>query len=142
LPSGPDPVGEWLVHRQPPAPYIGPPRGEGKRAGRGVNIDLAVSAGVNAASTRRLGNPMPAFALDPRLAADSSPLGALKLCQVLLFNDVRFPWLILVPARADLVEVIDLDAGGQQLLMQEVALIAEALKSVTGCHKLNVAALG
>ena len=23
LPSGPDPVGEWLVHRQPPAPYIG-----------------------------------------------------------------------------------------------------------------------
>src|SRR6516164_1562924 len=23
LPSGPDPVGEWLVHRQPPMPYIG-----------------------------------------------------------------------------------------------------------------------
>ena len=22
LPSGPDPVGEWLVHRQPPAAYI------------------------------------------------------------------------------------------------------------------------
>src|SRR5258705_3553974 len=22
LPSGPDPVGEWLVHRQPPPPYI------------------------------------------------------------------------------------------------------------------------
>jgi hypothetical protein len=23
LPSGPDPVGEWLAHRQPPGPYIG-----------------------------------------------------------------------------------------------------------------------
>ena len=23
LPSGPDPVGEWLVHRQPPGAYIG-----------------------------------------------------------------------------------------------------------------------
>src|SRR6266699_5866859 len=23
LPSGPDPVGEWLVHRQPPVSYIG-----------------------------------------------------------------------------------------------------------------------
>jgi hypothetical protein len=23
LPSGSDPVGEWLVHRQPPDPYIG-----------------------------------------------------------------------------------------------------------------------
>jgi hypothetical protein len=22
LPSGPDPVGEWCVHRQPPSPYL------------------------------------------------------------------------------------------------------------------------
>ena len=32
LPSGPDPVGEWLVHRQPPAPYIGASRGDCKLA--------------------------------------------------------------------------------------------------------------
>ena len=31
LPSGPDPVGEWLVHRQPPASYIGRSWGESKR---------------------------------------------------------------------------------------------------------------
>src|SRR5580704_3337334 len=31
LPSGPDPVGEWLVHRQPPGPYIGRGGGESKR---------------------------------------------------------------------------------------------------------------
>ena len=30
LPSGPDPVGEWLVHRQPPAAYIGCGMGESK----------------------------------------------------------------------------------------------------------------
>ena len=30
LPSGPDPVGEWLVHRQPPASYIGPTDAESK----------------------------------------------------------------------------------------------------------------
>ena len=30
LPSGPDPVGEWLVHRQPPASYIGRRRAESK----------------------------------------------------------------------------------------------------------------
>ena len=30
LPSGPDPVGEWLVHRQPPAAYIGRGGGESK----------------------------------------------------------------------------------------------------------------
>jgi hypothetical protein len=32
LPSGPDPVGEWLAHRQPPGPYIGRGEGESKRA--------------------------------------------------------------------------------------------------------------
>src|SRR5690606_23936887 len=30
LPSGPDPVGEWLVHRQPPGPYIGRTKRESK----------------------------------------------------------------------------------------------------------------
>jgi hypothetical protein len=31
LPSGPDPVGEWLVHRQPPGFYIGRTKRESKR---------------------------------------------------------------------------------------------------------------
>src|SRR5205809_6818282 len=31
LPSGPDPVGEWLVHRQSPGPYLGPKGRESKR---------------------------------------------------------------------------------------------------------------
>src|SRR5262245_62750069 len=46
LPSGPDPVGEWLVHRQPPAPYIGPTGRASKRAA-GV-----IHAGLFAASER------------------------------------------------------------------------------------------
>src|SRR5262249_30345452 len=33
LPSGPDPVGEWLVHRQPPPTYIGPIKRESKQRG-------------------------------------------------------------------------------------------------------------
>jgi diadenosine tetraphosphate (Ap4A) HIT family hydrolase len=82
------------------------------------------------------------FQLDPRLQAESFPLGALELCQILLFDDARFPWLILVPARPALVEIIDLDAAGRQRLMEEVARAAEALRSATRCHKLNVAALG
>jgi hypothetical protein len=31
LPSGPDPVGEWLVHRQSPGTYLGPKGQESKR---------------------------------------------------------------------------------------------------------------
>jgi len=82
------------------------------------------------------------YALDPRLAADSLPLGKLQLCEVRLFNDARFPWLLLVPARPGLVEILDLDEDGRQTLMREIARAAEALRSVTRCQKLNVAALG
>ena len=83
-----------------------------------------------------------AFMLDPRLEAESLPLGRLDLCEARLFNDSRFPWLILVPARAGLVEITDLDEAGRQVLMQEATIAVGALKAVTNCHKLNVAALG
>src|SRR5882757_8327195 len=83
-----------------------------------------------------------AFTLDSRLETESFPLGRFPLCEALLFNDARFPWLILVPARAGLVEIIDLDEADRQLLMREVALAAGALRTATSCHKLNVAALG
>src|SRR5258707_451308 len=33
LPSGPDPVGEWLAHRQSPGSYLGPKGPESKRDG-------------------------------------------------------------------------------------------------------------
>ena len=83
-----------------------------------------------------------AFSLDPRLAQDSIPLGDLPLSRVLLMNDANYPWLILVPRRPNLVELIDLDASGQATLMIEIAQAARALKEITACDKLNVAALG
>ena len=49
------------------------------------------------------------FALDPRLAADTLAVGDLALSRVLLMNDARFAWLILVPRRAALAEIVDLD---------------------------------
>ena len=85
---------------------------------------------------------MPDFALHPRLAADTLPIGDLPLCRVLLMADARFPWLILVPRRAGLVEVIDLDAPERAVLMEEIALASHALRRETGAEKLNVGALG
>jgi diadenosine tetraphosphate (Ap4A) HIT family hydrolase len=83
-----------------------------------------------------------AWTLDPRLAQDSISLGDLPLSRVLLMNDANYPWLILVPRRPNLIELIDLDDAGQMTLMAEVARAARALKEVTTCDKLNVAALG
>ena len=83
-----------------------------------------------------------AWTLDPRLAQDTIVLGDLPLSRVLLMNDANYPWLILVPRRENLVELIDLDNSGQATLMIEIARAARALKAVAACDKLNVAALG
>ena len=82
------------------------------------------------------------FVLDPRLAAESAPLGELALCQVLLMDDARFPWILLVPKRAGLVEIIDLGAGDLVRLMEEIATASGVLEAATSPYKLNVAALG
>jgi diadenosine tetraphosphate (Ap4A) HIT family hydrolase len=83
------------------------------------------------------------FALDPRLDADTVPALSLKLSDVLLMNDARFPWLILVPRRPGLREIIDLKPADRQQLMDEIGLVSEALKAAASrCDKLNVAAIG
>ena len=53
--------------------------------------------------------------------------------RVLLMNDARCPWLILVPRREGVVESTDLDAGDRALLIEEVARrAARFLKAHTG----------
>ena len=82
------------------------------------------------------------FALDARLDADSEPLMWLGLCELRLMNDRRWPWLILVPQRAGIEEMHDLTPLDQAMLTFETNMVAQALKSVTGCTKINTAALG
>ncbi|MDT0619220.1 HIT family protein [Salinisphaera sp. P385] len=82
------------------------------------------------------------FALHPRLAADTSPVVDLALSRVLLMDDARYPWLILVPMRPGLREIYDLVADDQATLWQEVTRVGEILMRATGGDKLNVAALG
>lgn len=82
------------------------------------------------------------FALDARLAADTLPVGDLPLCRVLLMRDRRYAWLVLVPKREGLVEVVDLSAEERAVLWQEVDAAAEALRAVAPCDKLNLGALG
>jgi diadenosine tetraphosphate (Ap4A) HIT family hydrolase len=82
------------------------------------------------------------WSLHPQLDRDTASLGDLPLSRVLVMNDANYPWAILVPRRADITEVIDLDESDQTQLMTEVTRVARALRAVTACHKLNIAALG
>lgn len=82
------------------------------------------------------------FRLDTRLAADTLVVTDLSLSRVLLMNDARFPWLILVPMRGGLEDVSDLDDAAQIQLWQEVSRAAQALRQVAPCDKINIGALG
>jgi diadenosine tetraphosphate (Ap4A) HIT family hydrolase len=85
---------------------------------------------------------MTPFRLDERLEKDSLEIGALGLCHIRLINDSRWPWLVLAPMRANAVEIHGLAWSDQITLAQETALAASILKELTGCEKINSAALG
>lgn len=82
------------------------------------------------------------FHLDERIVRDSDLLTKIGLCELRLMKDGRWPWLMLVPQRADVSEVFDLTPLDQTMLTFETTLVAEALKKVTGATKINVAAIG
>lgn len=83
-----------------------------------------------------------AWSLHPQLDNDTVGIGDLPLSRLLLSKDASYPWLILVPRRAGAIEIIDLDCDDRAHLMTEIGQASEALKDITGCDKLNVAALG
>ncbi|MEO9080288.1 MAG: HIT family protein [Rhodanobacter sp.] len=83
-----------------------------------------------------------AFALDPRLAADTRLVTSLPFCDVQLMNDARYPWLVLVPRRAGLVEITDLADDEQAALWLEVNQAGRAMRAVAPFEKLNLGALG
>ena len=82
------------------------------------------------------------FQLDSRLEADTTFVSDWPLCRVLLMNDARYPWLVLVPRRADMVEIADLAAADRGVLMEEIVRASEILRSLPDVTKLNVGALG
>lgn len=82
------------------------------------------------------------FGLDPRLAKDTHFICALPLCDALLMNDARYPWVILVPRRDGLTELYQLTEEEQQQLTKESNFVAQSLSRLVSADKMNVAALG
>lgn len=82
------------------------------------------------------------FSLDSRLAADTLVVGELQLSRVLLMNDARFPWVILVPRRASPREMIDLDRRDRAMLYREIEAVSDVMQRLFHPTKLNIAALG
>ncbi|MCM5704291.1 HIT family protein [Larsenimonas salina] len=87
------------------------------------------------------------FTLDERLQADTHHLTTLALservsCQVRLFDDTRYCWLVFIPEHPECVELFELPDTAQQALWRILAEWGQCLKDHFNADKLNVASLG
>lgn len=80
--------------------------------------------------------------LDPRLAADTIPVAECEERAVLLMNDQRWPWLIVVPKIAMVQELHDLEDEVRQRELDFVINMGRAAGNWFGCDKINIAAIG
>lgn len=82
------------------------------------------------------------FELHDQLKADCLEVGDLPLCKLLLLNDSNYPWLILVPRKEGVREIIELNDEEQLLLLGESNAVSKMLTECFSAEKLNIAALG
>ena len=82
------------------------------------------------------------FQLHERLQQDCIAIGRFSLCQLLMMNDQQFPWFILVPERAYIKEIYQLNAADRQLFSEESCYLAENMAELFNADKMNVAAIG
>ena len=82
---------------------------------------------------------MEEFTLDTAFSDKKFSITELSLCHVVLSNNILFPWVILIPKRNNVREIIDLTKEDQYLLMDEIALVSKLMQKTFSPDKLNVA---
>ena len=82
------------------------------------------------------------FMLDPKLTADTHPVVRWRFSDVLLMNDARFPWLILVPRVPDVTELFQLAGPLRAGVVHEAMVLGETLQGLFSAEKINTAMLG
>lgn len=82
------------------------------------------------------------FELHPQLAADTVAIKDLELSSLRLMNVAAVPWVILIPRRTAMIDLIDLTDEDQQQLVREIRYVGKIIKEEFTAYKLNIAALG
>lgn len=85
---------------------------------------------------------MQKFKLAPELKNDSHFIKDLGFTSLLLYNDARFLWFILVPKRPMLEEIYDLGIDEQHILFSDIANLGKILRTKFKADKVNVASFG
>jgi len=66
----------------------------------------------------------------------------LKLCSVRLIDNIKFPWIILIPNRKNISDITELNSKDQILLMKEIVFCSKLMKKIFKTSKLNVEKIG
>lgn len=82
------------------------------------------------------------FEVHTQLAQDCLEVGDFPLCRVMLMNDARFPWFILIPRRGHLAEIHQLKPEDRAQLWDESHWLSQKLQMLYRPDKLNIAAIG
>lgn len=85
---------------------------------------------------------MSEFAVDPVIASLTHTVADWPLSRLFVFNDSRYQWGLLVPRRAGIVEICDLDDADQQQMLAEIVRLSRIVRALPGVTKINVGNLG
>ena len=73
---------------------------------------------------------------------DSHFIAELKLCNIRLIDNSKFPWLILIPKRKNVTDIFQLTSKDQILLMREIVYVSKTMKKTFKAFNLNVEKIG
>ena len=73
---------------------------------------------------------------------DSYLVIELKLCNVRLIDNSKFPWIILIPKRKNITDIFELSSKDQSLLMKEIVYVSKIMKKTFKAFNLNVEKIG
>ena len=66
----------------------------------------------------------------------------LKLCNIRLIDNCKFPWIILIPKKKKKNDITDLSQKDQIILMKEIVFCSNIMKKIFKTSKLNVEKIG
>jgi len=73
---------------------------------------------------------------------DSHLITDLKLCSIRLIDNIKFPWIILIPKRKNITDISELNLQDQMLLMKEIVHCSKLMKKIFKTKKLNIEKIG
>jgi diadenosine tetraphosphate (Ap4A) HIT family hydrolase len=82
------------------------------------------------------------FKLNKKFLKSSHHLFDLKLCTVRLYDNSKFPWIMLIPKRKNINDITDLKSKDQVLLIKEIVFASNVMKKLFNTSKLNIEKVG